>query len=81
MKISITSMTLASLLSDSFSYEACEAIEQILEEEEETCPEFYEAPTLGDIVIRFCEIDESSAEEDEDDILAHLSNGKILIEK
>lgn len=81
MKISITSMTLASLLSDYFSYEACEEIERILEEEEETCPESYEAPTLGDIVIRFCEIDESSAEEDEDDILAHLSNGKILIEK
>ena len=81
MKISITSMTLASLLSDYFSYEACEEIERILEEEEETCPEFYEAPTLGDIVIRFCQIDESSAEEDEDDILAHLSNGKILIEK
>ena len=81
MKISITSMTLASLLRDSFSYEACEEIERILEEEEEACPEFYKAPTLGDIVIRFCEIDESSAEEDEDDILAHLSNGKILIEK
>ena len=81
MKISITSMTLASLLSDYFSYEACEEIERILEEEEETCPEFYEAPNLGDIVIRFCEIDESSAEEDDDDILAHLSNGKILIKK
>ena len=81
MKISITSMTLASLLSDSFSYEACEEIERILEEEEETCPEFYKAPTLGDIVIRFCEIDENSAEEDDDNILAYLSNGKVLIEK
>ena len=81
MKISITSMTLASLLSDSFSYEACEAIEQVLEEEEETYPEFYEAPTLGDIIIRFCEIDETSAEEEDDNILAHLSNGKVLIEK
>ena len=81
MKISITSMTLASLLSDSFSYEACEEIERILEEEEETCPESYKAPALGDIVIRFCEIDESGAEEDDDNILAHLSNGKVLIEK
>ena len=81
MKISITSMTLASLLSDSFSYEACEEIERILEEEEEACPEFYEAPALGDIIIRFCEIDENSAEEDDDNILAHLSNGKVLIEK
>ncbi len=81
MKISITSMTLASLLSDSFSYEACEEIERILEEEEEACPEFYEVPALGDIVIRFCEIDETSAEEEDDNILAHLSNGKVLIEK
>ena len=82
MKISITSMTLASLLSDSFSYEACEEIERILEEEEEeTCPEFYKAPALGDIAIRFCEIDEDSVEEDDDNILAHLSNGKVLIEK
>lgn len=80
MKISITSMTLASLLSDSFSYEACEEIERILEEEE-ACPESYEAPALGDIVIRFCEIDEDSVEEDDDNILAHLSNGKVLIEK
>ena len=81
MKIFITSMTLASLLSDSFSYEACEEIERILEEEEEACPESYKAPTLGDIVIRFCEIDEDSVEEDDDNILAHLSNGKVLIEK
>ena len=81
MKISITSMTLASLLNDSFSYEACEEIERILEEEEDACPEFYEAPTLGDIIIRFCEIDENSVDEDDDNILAHLSNGKVLIEK
>ena len=82
MKISITSMTLASLLSDSFSYEACEEIERILEEEEEeACPEFYKAPTLGDIIIRFCEIDADDVDEDDDDILAHLSNGKVLIEK
>ena len=81
MKISITSMTLASLLSDSFSYEACEEIERILEEEEDACSEFYEAPTLGDIVIRFCEIDADDVDEDDDDILAHLSNGKVLISK
>lgn len=81
MKISITSMTLASLLSDSFSYEACEEIERILEEEEEECGRFYKAPTLGDIVIRFCEIDADSAEKEEDYIHAYLPNGKVLIEK
>ena len=81
MKISITSMTLASLLSDSFSYEACEEIERILEDEEDACPECYKAPALGDIVIRFCEIDADSVEEDDDNILAYLSNGKVLIEK
>ena len=81
MKISITSMTLATLLKDSFSYEACEEIERILEEEEEECGKFYRAPALGDIVIRFCEIDESSAKEEEDYIHAYLPNGKVLIEK
>lgn len=82
MKISITSMTLADLLKDSFSYEACEEIERILEEEEEEeCGKFYKAPTLGDIVIRFCEIDADRAEEEEDYIHAYLSNGKVLIEK
>lgn len=81
MKISVTSMTLTSLLSDSFSYEACEEIERILEEEEEACPELYKAPTLGDIIIRFCEIDEDNIDEDDDNILARLPNGKVLIEK
>ena len=81
MKISITSMTLASLLSDSFSYEACEAIEQILEEEEEDCGRFYKAPTLGDIVIRFCEIDADNVDKDDEYIIADLPNGKVLIEK
>ena len=81
MKISITSMTLASLLSDSFSYEACEEIERILEEEEENCGRFYKAPTLGDIVIRFCEIDEDNVDEDNDNVIADLPNGKVLIEK
>ena len=81
MKISITSMALADLLKDSFSYETCEEIERILEEEEENCGRFYKAPTLGDIVIRFCEIDENDVDEDDDNILAYLSNGKVLIEK
>ena len=81
MKISITSMTLASLLSDSFSYEACEEIERILEEEEEDCGRFYRVPTLGDIVIGFGEIDADNVDEDDDNILAHLPNGKVLIEK
>ena len=81
MKISITSMTLATLLKDSFSYEACEEIERILEEEEEECGKFYRAPALGDIVIRFCEIDENSAKEEGDYIHAYLPNGKVLIEK
>lgn len=81
MKISITSMTLASLLKDSFSYEACEEIEHVLEEEEEDCGKFYRAPTLGDIVIRFCEIDADNVDEDDEYIIAELPNGKVLIEK
>lgn len=81
MKISTTCVTLATMLKDYFSYEACEEIERILEDEEEACPEFYEAPALGDIIIRFCEIDEDDVDEDDDNILAYLSNGKVLIEK
>lgn len=81
MKISITSMTLASLLKDSFSYEACEEIERVLEEEEEDCGKFYRVPTLGDIVIRFCEIDADNVDEDDEYIIAELPNGKVLIEK
>ena len=81
MKISTTCVTLATMLKDYFSYEACEEIERILEEEEDACPEFYEAPTLGDIIIRFCEIGEDDVDENDDNILALLSNGKVLISK
>lgn len=76
MKIEITAMTLASLLKDHFSYEACEEIVNYYEELDEVW-ERYKAPTLGDLCIRFAELDKEDA--DDDDVVANLSNGKVLV--
>lgn len=76
MKIEITAMTLASLLKDHFSYEACEAIVNYYDELDEIW-ERYKAPTLGDLCIRFAELDEEDA--DEDDVVTKLSSGKVLV--
>ena len=76
MKIEITAMTLASLLKDHFSYEACEEIVSYYETRDEVWGEC-EAPTLGDLCIYFAELDEEDA--DDDDIVANLSNGKVLV--
>ena len=79
MKISIQSMTLASLLSGYFSYEACEVIETRLEELEADCGESYRVPTLGDIIVSFSEVKQDTVDEDDENIVAHLSNGNVLI--
>lgn len=76
MKIEITAMTLASLLKDHFSYEACEEIVNYYEELDETW-ERYKAPTLGDLCIHFAELNEEDI--DDDDVVAKLSNGKVLV--
>lgn len=77
MKIEITAMTLASLLKDYFSYEACEEIVNYYEALDEVWGS-YAAPTLGDLCIRFAELDEEDTDED-DDVVASLSNGKALV--
>lgn len=76
MKIEITAMTLASLLKDHFSYEACEEIVDYYEVQDKVWKE-YEAPTLGDLCIYFAELDKEDA--DDDDVVANLSNGKVLV--
>lgn len=76
MKIEITAMTLASLLKDYFSYEACEEIVNYYEERDKIWGEC-EAPTLGDLCIYFAELDKEDA--DDDYIIANLSNGKVLV--
>ena len=76
MKIEITAMTLASLLKDHFSYEACEEIVSYYEERDKIWKE-YEAPTLGDLCVYFAELDKEDA--DDDYIIANLSNGKVLV--
>lgn len=76
MKIEITAMTLASLLKDHFSYEACEEILHYYEELDETGG--YQVPTLGDLCIHFAELDEEDID-DEYEVVASLSNGKALV--
>lgn len=76
MKIEITAMTLASLLKDYFSYEACEEILNYYEELDETGG--YQVPTLGDLCIRFAELAEEDIDDD-DDVVASLFSGKVLV--
>lgn len=76
MKIEITAMTLAFLLKDYFSYEACEEIVNYYETRGEVWGE-YKVPTLGDLCIYFAELDKEDA--DDDYIIANLSNGKVLV--
>lgn len=79
MKISLTSTTLASLLSGYFSYEACMALEELferLEEEEEGAS--YQAPALGDIIVSFAEVKKEDVDENTF-VIAELSDGNVLI--
>lgn len=76
MKIEITAMTLASLLKDHFSYEACEEILHYYEELDGTGG--YQAPTLGDLCINFAELNEEDID-NEYEVVASLSNGKALV--
>lgn len=76
MKIEITAMTLASLLKDHFSYEACEEIVDYYEVQDEI--RGYQAPTLGDLCVYFAELNKEDVDED-DNVIASLSNGKALV--
>ena len=78
MKISITSMTLASLLSGYFSYEACVALEELFERLEEEEGSSYQAPALGDIIVSFVEVKKEVVDENTF-VIAELSNGNVLI--
>lgn len=77
MKIEITAMTLASLLKDYLSYEACEGILRYYEELDEMGVS-YQIPTLGDIRVCFADLDEQDVD-DNDNVIAKLSNGKVLV--
>lgn len=76
MKIEITAMTLASLLKDHFSYEACEEIVDYYEVQDEI--RGYQVPTLGDLCVYFAELNKEDVDED-DNVIASLSNDKVLV--
>ena len=78
MKISLTSTTLASILSGYFSYEACVALEELFERLEEEEGVSYQAPALGDIVVSFAEVKKEDINENTF-VIAELFNGNVLI--
>lgn len=74
INIKVNASLLCDLLAPKFSYDACEAICDYLEEFESES--FY----LGDIAISFCEIDAEDIEDyEEENIIAIMKNGKAVI--
>lgn len=70
--VQLSTMTLCQLLDGKFSMCAVEAIKEWLDE---NALDF--VPTIGDIYIIFSEVEEG--EEEGDEIVARLPNGKVLI--
>lgn len=71
--VQLSTMTLCRLLDGKFSLCAVEAIAEWLDENG-AAPEF--VPTVDDIYIMFSEVEEG--EEEDDRVVAHLPNGKVL---
>lgn len=71
MTITITAPMLRALTGRKFSLAACEAICELYE----SCGG---APAIGDIMCCYCELPAAGVEED-DQIVATLSNGNVLI--
>lgn len=75
MKITITAIMLCDLLGGKFTLEACEALCDWFEDE--TASSF--APAIGDIACSYSEMPASYMDEDDDDIIARLNNGNVLV--
>lgn len=76
MRITITAIMLCDLLGGKFTLEACEALCDWYEDVEDNSY----APAIGDLACSFSEIRaEDADEEDEENIIARLSNGNVLI--
>ena len=76
MKITITAPMLCELTGGKFTLEACEAICEYYEEfASET------APAIGDIMCCFAEMAVEDMEEDDDCVIAVLSNGNVVCER
>lgn len=76
MKITITAIMLCDLLGGKFTLEACEALCDWFEEV--ATNDF--APAIGDIACSYSEMPADWAdEEDEENVIARLGNGNVLI--
>lgn len=76
MKITITAIMLCDLLGGKFTLEACEALCDWFED---VADDSF-APAIGDIACSFSEMPADWAdEEDEENIIARLDNGNVLI--
>lgn len=76
MKITITAMMLCDLLGGKFTLEACEALCDYFEDV--ATNDF--APTIGDIACSYSEMPADYVnEDDEENIIAQLDNGNVLI--
>lgn len=76
MKITITAIMLCDLLGGKFTLEACEALCDWFEDVADNSF----APAIGDIACSFSEMPADWAdEEDEENIIARLGNGNVLI--
>lgn len=76
MKITITAIMLCDLLGGKFTLEACEALCDWFEDVADNSF----APAIGDIACSFSEMPADWAdEEDEENIIARLSNGNVLV--
>ena len=74
MKITITAIMLCDLLGGKFTLEACEALCNYFED----IATNDSAPAIGDIACSYSEI-RADWVEDDDDVIARLDNGNVLI--
>ena len=76
MKITITAIMLCDLLGGKFTLEACEALCDWFEEVADNSF----APAIGDIACSYSEMPADWVEdEDEENIIARLDNGNVLV--
>ena len=76
MKITITAMMLCDLLGGKFTLEACEALCDWFE----NMADDSFAPAIGDIACSYSEMPADWAdEEDEENVIARLDNGNVLV--
>lgn len=75
INVMLSAGDLCGLMNGRFTHEACEAICQFMEDNDQPGPF-----RIGDIAISFCEVPASyESDYTEDEIIARLENGNILV--